>query len=316
LAFLLVASSVDAQTESPARPIPTPGTIMRLNQQHHAGDWLRVTLDSTRLELRARRIDAQGLRQITLRGHAAPPRDPIEWAMIDRIDVLRGRPVRGALVGILVGGVGAVAATRSGDFLIGGALAGAIGGIMLGRRMIHEEELYRAPPPSLVVMPAVVPAIDTTTTAPSLMDPDAADRVAREVAPGMLLRIHVTSGVRYGYVSTVDNRGLAGFRPEPSMEQSGAIDQIPWEGIYRIEKRAGSSGRGAKAGALTLGVGGGVVAGLLTLAVISFAGGEADASAAILGGVVGGAACAGIGALVGAGVGSAVPSWHVIYERR
>ena len=295
---------------------------MRVSQQHGARNWLRVTLDSTRLELRARRIDAQGLGDLTLRGHAAPPRDPIAWAMVDRIDVLRARPVRGALLGILVGGVGAVAVTRSGDFFIGGALAGALGGGALGKRMLHEEELYRAPPPSasapsrlLEPMPAAaVP--DTASSAITHVDPAVADRVALQVAPRTLLRIQGQIGLRYGYVSTVDTSGLAGFRPEPSLEREGAIDRIPWEWINRIDKRAGSSGRGAKSLAISLGIGGGILSALLTAAVVSLAGAETNASTMILGGLAGGAACAAVGAGIGAGAGAAVPSWHVVYERR
>ena len=321
-ASLLVVCAVDAQAEPPVRPSPSAGTIIRLSQQHGARNWLRVTLDSTRLELRARRIDAQGLGDLTLRGHAAPLRDPIPWTMVDRIDVLRARPVRGALLGILVGGVGAVALTRSGDFFIGGALAGALGGGVLGDRMLREEELYQAPPPSapaparsLEPMPA--PAVpDTASSAITPVDPAVADRVALEVAPRTLLRIQGQIGLRYGYVSSVDAVGLAGFRPERSLERVGSIDRIPWELISRIDKRAGSSGRGAKSLAISLGIGGGVLSALLTAAVVSLAGAEANASTMILGGLAGGAACAAVGAGIGAGVGSAVPSWHVVYERR
>lgn len=144
-ASLLVVCAVDAQAELPARPAPSPGTILRLNQQHHGGNWLRVTLDSTRLELRA-------------------------------------RPVRGALLGMLVGGVSAVAVTRSGDFYIGGALAGALGGGVLGNRMLHEE-VYQAPPPSaaspspsrsLEPMPAAAAVPDTASSAITHVDPTAA----------------------------------------------------------------------------------------------------------------------------------------------
>ena len=87
---------------------------------------------------------------------------------------------------------------------------------------------------------------------------------------------------------------------------------------YRCARRSarGSSGRSAKVGAIALGVGGGVLGALLTAAVVSLGGGEADASTMILGGLASGAACAAVGGLIGAGVGSAVPSWHLVYERR
>ena len=52
-----------------------------------------------------------------------------------------------------------------------------------------------------------------------------------------------------------------------------------------------------------------------TAAAISLAGSDVGASAAIGAGLVGAGVCAGVGALFGAGVGAAIPSWHVVYER-
>lgn len=343
LVVLLLAAEAPGGV-APEHPVPSRGTILRLDRQHAPRDWLLVTLDSAHFETRARGIDDRGLVGLRPRIGALRPADPLPWAQIERIDVLRHRRTRGALLGALVGGVGAVALTRSGDFLIGGALAGLLGGGALGRRITHPEELYSAPSREPRHEPAIAsreprpaaPAPDSTaigdrsaadaTVAESAanqpqestpnVDVAMSDRVALRVGPHDLLRIQGHFPQRFGHVGSIDSMGLQDFRPEPRLDRDGAaVSLIPWGDIERIDKRAGSARSGAARGAIAVGLGVGVLTALVAAAALSLAGGEVGAGEVVTAGVVGVGVGAGLGALIGAGVGSAVPSWHLVYQR-
>ena len=69
IAALVILGAIPASS-SQARSsfaVPTPGLVENLNRQHHRGDWLRVTTDSARYEVRAREFGAQGLSGISSR---------------------------------------------------------------------------------------------------------------------------------------------------------------------------------------------------------------------------------------------------------
>ena len=98
----LVFVGCDLLAAAPARAeppegfaAPSPSLIEQLRSQHQRHDWLRVTMASTQLELRALRIDAEGLSGLTARGsdrwRLEAYSDPsshghIAWSSISRID--------------------------------------------------------------------------------------------------------------------------------------------------------------------------------------------------------------------------------------
>lgn len=323
---------------------PTPGTILRLGQDCSPRDWLVVYTDSTRWKLRVRQFDEVGLAGLRSSAAAVQPPDPLPWTQVERISVLRSRRTSGVLLGLLVGGVGATAAARSGDFFIAGALGGGLLGGVLGGKAVHEEDLYRgtlrgreagpeaaspAPArPAVASDSAAIAGLDRAEEPPAtkraahsairLAPPsEEVDRIGLRLRPRDLLRITGGGTTRYGYVGAVSASGLARFRPERSMERSAErVELIPWERIEGIDRRAGSAGSGAKHGALALGAGGvllGIAAGA---AVDALGGGGSSGPAMAAGGAIGGLSLGALGGLLGAGVGAAVPRWEPVFVRR
>ena len=344
LVVLMLGAAPDSAVGGPtSHPAPSRGTILRLSQRHAARDWLIVTLDTSRFVTRVHALDERGLVGLQTPADVMAPADPLPWAGIERIDVLKYRRNRGAVIGALAGAVAAVALTGSGDFAFGGAAVGVLAGGALGMRMAHAEELYRAPSsePARDVRPATAgaeprpeaPALDSTRAGASSVagsaTPDpltveegrsslsslaASDRVAMRLRPGDLLRIQGDFVQRIGHVGSIDATGLRDFRPRGSGGEPAGT--IPWESISRIDKRGGSAGSGAMHGAITLGLGVGLLTALVTAAAISLAQSGAGAGAVIEAGFAGAGVGAALGAGLGAGVGSAVPSWRLVYVRR
>jgi len=83
---------------------PPPNLLYQLQKQNLAHPWLRVTVDSARLDLRAERIDEAGLRGLQSRSSDSPPPGLIEWRSIGRIDEVVTLAHRGKVLGFIVGG--------------------------------------------------------------------------------------------------------------------------------------------------------------------------------------------------------------------
>ena len=323
---------------------PAPGTIRRLEQDTSPRDWLVVATDSMRWKTRVRRFDEVGLAGLRPSDSAVRPPDPLPWTQVERISVLRSRRTSGVVLGLLVGGVGATALARSGDFFIAGALAGGLLGGVFGGRVVHEEDLYRAtlreseaspePVSSASAQPAVASdsaafgGRDRVAEAPvgtrvaasaaRLAPPsEEVDRLALRLRPRDLVRITGGGTTHYGYVGAVSASGLERFRPETSMDRTAApVELIPWERVERLERRVGSAGSGAKHGAITFGLGGVLLGVAVGGAVDAMAGGGSSGGAMAAGGAIGGLSLGALGGLLGAGVGAAVHQWDPVYVRR
>jgi hypothetical protein len=113
---VLVTPAVRAQSEG-GFTAPTPSFLAELRRQQENNAWLRLTVDSTRRELRALTIDDAGLSGLTFRRPTSPTPDRIDWPSISRIDVGGSRLINagaGALVGAVILGLagGALGATN------------------------------------------------------------------------------------------------------------------------------------------------------------------------------------------------------------
>jgi len=147
--------------ETPARvaPVyPPPGepSLTSLMRWHRASRWMRVTLADGRVELRAHRLDGEGLHGLETRGALTGLADPLPWSRIARIDQPRDMRLRGAVIGgITVGLTGALVGTIVGDvnshdprngFLVG-ALVGVVAGHRIGGSGVQESAVYVAKRP-------------------------------------------------------------------------------------------------------------------------------------------------------------------------
>jgi len=151
---------------------PPPPVLDQLKRQHHRKDWLRVTTDSTRWELRARQIDDAGLSGIKARDSAFPAPDRIAWSSISRIDVKDSWRRYGQTTGLVLGGLGGIAGGGAGMAL--GALAGMWVGGTVGGMVPSEHPLYIAPP--------IAPAASSPVATSEIPSPAAAPDSARSSA--------------------------------------------------------------------------------------------------------------------------------------
>ncbi len=151
-------------------PAPTADVVTRLRRHHHAGDWWRITTDSTRYEARVSAIDAQGLAGLTTRRSAPPTPERIAWGQIARIDLRKapslGRRITWGILGMSAGFIplanGHANSNQPGYYLLAGATAGAVLGGYVSEENVHEQALYVAPTGSL---PAIVPVVAARETA-------------------------------------------------------------------------------------------------------------------------------------------------------
>ncbi len=324
-------------------PIPTPGTIRRLERDCSPRDWLIVTTDSMRSKVRVQRFDHFGLSGIRPSDAAARLPDPLSWTQVERLSVSRSRRTRGVALGLLVGGVGTVALARSGDFFFAGALAGGALGGALGGKVIHEEDLYLA---SRSQSEATAETESPASTSPSVASDSAAaalgdlavappaesrsaasaarpsppreelDRIALQLSPRTLVRVMGGGTTRAGYVGAVSELGLERFHAGQSVEPATeTLELISWDRINRLDRRVGSSGSMAK----RLAIGFGAAGVLLGIAVGEAVGGLNGQSqgglAGAAGGAIGGLTFGAFGGLIGAGIGAAVPKWDPVFER-
>ena len=324
LAILAAACSEAASSNEFAAP--SQNRLYELQRRNYGQPWLRVATDSSRLMLRAGRIDELGLGELKSRKSDPPLPSLVAWRSIARIDEISTHELAGQVTGFLVGGTaGIIAGVASSDAhekeasILGIALLGGLcawQGGHIGKRMVTERT-WHVGVPLEATSPAAADASATTTysppapmdqalTSPSIRVLQACASVDRNDH----IRMLGDFGKFQGYASVVGPQGVEGLRADPGHSKSAApTGLVTWDQIDRMEKRGGSAGKGALFGAgmvglLGAGIGGAVVA----------SGGGGDAEAA--GGIAAGAA---VGALIGAGLGALfgapIPAWHLVYER-
>lgn len=140
---------------------PSPEAVEQMRGQHKSKDWLRITTDSTRYEVRVSVIDSQGLSGVTSAHKAPPAPQRIGWGSIVRIDTKKPHRTRGQLNGLLIGmGSGLIpAAYTSGDramYMLLGGLVGCGIGRLASAGNLHDGELYVTPDPPLTPGSSVV----------------------------------------------------------------------------------------------------------------------------------------------------------------
>jgi hypothetical protein len=328
VALLLVAGPLPARSEE-GFTAPPPNLLFQLQKQNRQKPWLRVSADSARLTVRARRIDELGLAELSARGSGPPPPDLIAWRSISRIDEVRTREGRGRRLGFLLAGlagaglgnmIGAAHQEGGKDALLGLVVFGSLGawqGGRLGARFERESSWYvgtPAPAETARTMPAPdgdgaplsLAASSEFRTSPRVL------ATCARIGPEDLIRLRGDFGEFQGYAGVAGPRGLERLRPNhESSGQTGEITPVglvPWSRIHRVDMRGGSAAKGAVAGGVLLGSLGGMVG----AAAVSVAEGSESTSAALVEGALFGGAC---GALLGGLIGAAIPSWHRLYGR-
>ena len=170
LLALALSALLPAVTAAQDHPTPAADVVNRLRRHHHAGDWWRITTDSTRYEARVCAIDSEGLAGLRTRRSAPPAPERIAWSSIARVDLRRapnlGRRITWGIVGMSAGFIplanGNANGNQPGYYLLAGAAAGAILGSHVSEENVHEQALYVAP---TRVAPARVPVVATRGTA-------------------------------------------------------------------------------------------------------------------------------------------------------
>jgi hypothetical protein len=322
LALSILTAAPSGSASSNEFAAPSQNLLYQLQKRNQGQPWLRVATDSSQLMLKARRIDELGLG-----GLKSPKSDPpapslIAWRSIARIDEFATHETAGKVTGFLVGGTaGMIAGVMSSDVhqqaaaMLGVALLGGLcawQGGHIGKRMVDERQWYVGTPreaaPPLAVDTSTAPAHSSPApTPPSTTVLKACSRVDRND----YIRMRGHFGQFQGYASVVGPEGLEGLRADHGGHSKSAVPAglVMWDQIDRMEKRGGSAGKGARYGAVWIGLLGGMTGG-----AAAAAGGGTDNEVA--GGVAAGAA---VGALLGAGIGALfggpIPAWHVVYER-
>jgi len=328
LVLLSLAASAAAVL---AYPAPSADELEQLRHQHHRKDWLRVTTDSMRYEVRVRGIDDAGLSGLTPRPHAPAPPDPLPWSAIARIDRrtsgFRGGQITGAILGGLSGFIAAHLVglvEKHGEFgvftgLTVGAVAGGWIGGRRGDRRVREHPFYAAPPqPAPIAAEAAAPfeslAVDTVaalvvTPPPSAIAASPAVlNACNKLHPEDLLRVEADFGKVEGYASSIEPGGIEGLRADLGHESTAAPPPLlTWDRVHRVDRRGNSAGLYARRGGLALGV----LCGVAGLAATGALGG--NDSETMGGGLAGAAIGCAVGAVGGGLIGMGVPRWHPIY---
>jgi hypothetical protein len=166
IALLLDAASIAAGSPHQRYAVPPPSLVHKLSRRHHAGDWLRVTTNSERLDVKARRLDAQGLHGLTVRNPRLPHPIDVEWERIARIDVITTQQTLGRVAGGLLGGIGAASTGDQG--FMWGSVIGGLGGQLIGAGFTGERSFYVASPlPAPARVSTSDAPLEVTTSAPA-----------------------------------------------------------------------------------------------------------------------------------------------------
>jgi hypothetical protein len=324
LAILAAAHSSAASSNEFAAP--SQNLLFQIQKRNYGQPWLRVATDSSRLMLKARRIDELGLGDLKSRKSDPPAPSLVAWRSIARIDEIATHEVAGKVTGFLVGGtagimVGVISsnAHQQAAAMLGAALLGGLcawQGGRIGKRMVDERQWYvgtpaDAVPPVAVDTSAALAHSPPAPTPPAPPPPSAKVlQACARVDRNDHIRMRGDFGKFQGYASVVGPEGVEGLRADHGGHSTPApTGLVSWDQIDRMDKRGGSAGKGALYGAASLGLLGGMFGGALA----------ASANATdqeVAGGVFAGAAA---GALLGAGLGALfgapIPAWHRVYER-
>ena len=329
LAILAAAHSRAASSNEFAAP--SQNLLYQLQKQNFGQPWLRVATDSSRLMLKARRIDELGLGGLRSRKSDPPAPSLVAWRSIARIDEIATHETAGKVTGFLVGGTAGLivmaATSNAGNDAPAKLIAVLLVGLgtwqggHIGKRMVDERQWYvgtplEAVPPVAVDTSAALahspPALAPPTPPPPAPTPPSMEvyRACARVDRNDHIRMHGDFGKFQGYASVIGPEGVDGLSADHGGHSKPApTGLVTWDQIDRMEKRGGSAGKGARVGAVSMGLLGGMLGGALA-ATGNASGGEAAAAFA---------AGAAVGALLGAGVGAAlgapVPAWHRVYER-
>lgn len=83
---------------------PPPNLLFQLQRQNQTRPLLAVTIDTSRVFLRAQRLDHLGLSGFEVPEWQSPPPDPIPWRSIARIDRIDNAARKWQIIGFVVGG--------------------------------------------------------------------------------------------------------------------------------------------------------------------------------------------------------------------
>ena len=325
LALVVLSAAHSEVAISSEFAVPPPNRLYDLQKRNLSHPWLRVTTDSSRLMLRAWRIDELGLGELRSRKSDPPAPSLVAWRSIARLDEVATHELAGKVTGFLVGGtVGLIAGIASSDAhqqiaaTVGVAVLGGLGarrGGRIGKGMVHEQTWYVGEPAKAASPPAVDTSAEFTEAPPTLAPPAPTPpppsvlKACAHIDSDDRIRMQTDFGQFQGFASVVGPEGLEGLRVDHGGHSSSAVPTglVRWDQIDRIEKRGGSARKGALVGALMTGL----LGGSLAAAANAYGGGSNDAGAFAAGAAVGGALGAGVGALLGA----PIPAWHLVYER-
>jgi len=309
LALAILAGTADFAASD--HPAPSRTLLEQLKRQHDRSNWLRVTSDSLRWEVRAREITGRGLLGITSTPSSPPAPDPIRWQSIARIDQVRSHALAGGLAGGVSGAVlGGLLVWMSQNFtyqlsptgIAVGAGIGALTGVAAGRNVKSERLVYEAPTEGIE---------DVGDTLQASASPQVSKALSR-LRPERRLRLEGDFGKYEGYASRLGPQGFEGIRLDPSEPPRPALEHVGWERIRRVEQQ----GTAARSCAIVGGVIGGIGLGLAGAWLGAWSESEGGHGGLVGGAIVGAFAGAAGGAALGAVTGAAIPTWHKVYERR
>ncbi len=300
--------------------VPPPSLLERL-QRHRDRDWLRVTTDGMRYEVRVARIDVEGIAGLTPRHGTPAPPPMVPWSRIARIDQRLSHALRGRITGLVVGaGAGAAlgaiesspeAGHAPTGFWLGAAAGTWLGGV-LGDHIVHERALYVAESPADTVPVVLAPPPSRESTFVAMLSASRdITRACRILRPGDLLRMEGTFGSFQGYAAHANLQGLDGLRSDIRARAAPAPQGVVrWDQIYRLERHGTRFGEGALHSGLAFGATGALLTTLIGLAF------DVDPVEIMGPALLVGVATGGVGALLGGAVGASIPGWHVVYDAR
>lgn len=141
---------------------PAPDMLSSLERLHNRHDWWRVTVDSTRYEVRVRTLDAEGLAGLTPKRKSDRVPERVAWSEIARIDARLSRFRSKQVQGVIYGGIAAPTLAALMDLgyptpvialFAGAGLGGWLGGLY-GDTQVRERPLYIS---QTLLAPAPVP---------------------------------------------------------------------------------------------------------------------------------------------------------------
>lgn len=170
-------------------------------------------------------------------------------------------------------------------------------------------------PNALLLLAALAAPLDTAARVPTANDSVLASVVSPLIKPGDRVRVRSGHGATQGAASMVDPLGVRLRIDADNIWSQPRVQSIGWSQIERIDVHTAHAGNAARIGA-TVGclLGLGVMA--TTVAYASADGGAVGGGMILIayaGGAIAGA-CS--GGFVGGVLGSLLPAWKTVYERR